>query len=88
MKIIRALFTLGVVLTVAACSNNKVTTPIYAWEGINPRTDMEQLSEKFRFWKSQGLVGVCIGSDNPTLVSEAAKRAHAEGLESMLWDWA
>ena len=85
MRIIRALFILGVALTVAACSNNKAKTPIYAWEGINPRTDMAKLSEQFSFWKSNGIVGVCIGSDNPELVKEASKRAHDEGLEYHAW---
>ena len=85
MRIVRALFILGVTLMVAACSNQKVKTPVYAWEGINEKTNMEDLSEKFRFWKSQGIVGVCMGSDNPEVVREAAKRAHAEGLEYHAW---
>ena len=60
MRIVRALFTLGVALMLAACSSQKVKTPVYAWEGINPKTDMAKLTENFRFWKSQGIVGVCI----------------------------
>ena len=85
MRIVRALFILGVALMMVACSNQKVKTPVYAWEGINEKTNMEDLSEKFRFWKSQGIVGVCMGSDNPEVVREAAKRAHAEGLEYHAW---
>ena len=85
MRFTRIFIAALAILSLAACTEKKAKTPIYAWEGINQKTDMDKLSEKYRFWKSKGLVGVCMGSDNPDVVKEAAKRAHAEGLEYHAW---
>jgi len=86
MRFPKLILAIAAMLCLAACGDkNQSKTPIYAWEGINKDTNMEELSEKFRFWKSNGLVGVCMGCDDPEVVKEASKRAHAEGLEYHAW---
>ena len=69
----------------AACTAPKAQFPVYAWYGINENTDMDQLRENFRFWKSQGVVGVCIENSNPEIVAQASALAHAQGLEYHAW---
>lgn len=85
MKAFRTILIIAAMALAAACNSPKAKAPVYVWEGINPRTDMEKLSEKFRFWKSQGVVGVCIGTGDLDLIREASSRAHAEGLEYHAW---
>ena len=68
-----------------ACTSQKAPFPVYAWQGINEKTDFDRLQQDFRYWKSQGLVGVCIENSNPELVAKAAALAHAEGLEYHAW---
>ena len=59
--------------------------PVYVWQGISEKTNMDGLQEQMRFWKSHGVVGVCLESANPDVVREASARAHAEGLEYHAW---
>ncbi len=77
---------LAAVALLAGCdSPKKQEVPIYVWSGIGPNTNMDQLQADFRDWKSKGVVGVCLNNNNPEIVAEAAKRAHAEGLEYHAW---
>ena len=85
MKFGKSLMAVVAALALAACSSPKEQFPVYGWEGINEETDMTTLQETFRFWKSQGLVGVCINCDKPDLVREASRIAHEEGLEYHAW---
>ncbi len=85
MKTIKVLFVAVTIAILAACSGKEAKAPVYVCEGINARTDMEELSERFRFWKSNGVVGVCMGCDDPDVIREASARAHAEGLEYHAW---
>ena len=52
MKTTKVLLAIAAAAVMAACSTPKAKVPIYAWEGINEKTDMDELSEKYRFWKS------------------------------------
>ena len=81
----KILFSLAAILVLAACSGPKAQVPIYVWEGINENTDMDALQQKMQFWKSQGVVGVCLNNSDPQIVREASARAHAEGLEYHAW---
>ena len=73
-------------LVLAACNRQeKPAFPVYGWQGINENTDFDKLREDFKFWKSQGFVGVCIENSNPQLVAKAAALAHQEGLEYHAW---
>ena len=75
------LILLAAVALLASCTQQKEAFPIYVWQGINEKTDMDQLQEQMHFWKSQGVVGVCLENGDPAVVAKAAARAHAEGLE-------
>ena len=73
-------------LVLAACNRQEKTAfPVYGWQGINENTDFDKLRDDFKFWKSQGFVGVCIENSNPELVAKAAALAHQEGLEYHAW---
>ena len=85
MKICHLTLALAAAICLYSCAGNKSQAPVYVWEGINSKTNMEELSEKYRFWKSKGVVGVCMGSGDVELVREASARAHAEGLEYHAW---
>jgi len=76
---------LAAVSLLCACTQQKAAFPIYVWQGINEKTNMDELQEQMRFWKSQGVVGVCLENSNPAVVAEASARAHAEGLEYHAW---
>ena len=79
------LILLAAVAVLASCTQQKAAFPIYVWQGIGENTNMDQLQEQMRFWKSQGVVGVCLENSNPEIVKEASARAHAEGLEYHAW---
>ena len=73
-------------LMLAGCSApHKEPTPVYMWQRISTRTNMDTLQQNYRFWKSKGVTGVCIETMNMDQISEAAARAHAEGLEYHAW---
>lgn len=76
---------LAALALLCSCEQEKASFPIYVWQGINEQTDMDQLQEQMRFWKSQGVVGVCLENSNPEIVAQASARAHAEGLEYHAW---
>ncbi len=84
MKKLTLLF-VAALLLLTSCQSNKSTFPVYAWQGINEQTDFEQLQKDFRYWKSQGVVGVCIENSQIDLVTKASALAHAEGLEYHAW---
>ena len=48
---------LAAVALLSACTQQKATFPVYVWQGINEKTDMDELQERMHFWKSQGVVG-------------------------------
>ena len=80
-----AFILLAAAALLASCTQQKEAFPIYVWQGINEKTDMDQLQEQMHFWKSQGVVGVCLENGDPAVVAKAAARAHAEGLEYHAW---
>lgn len=68
------------------CSKkNETQVPIYIWQGINQQTNMDSLRQDYQFWKSQGVVGVCMESGDVELVRQASAIAHEEGLEYHAW---
>ncbi|MBQ1913195.1 MAG: hypothetical protein II171_06515 [Bacteroidales bacterium] len=70
----------------AACTGSqKVSVPIYVWQGLPATTQMDSLQKDYRFWKSQGVVGVCMESADLDLIQAASALAHAEGLEYHAW---
>ena len=68
---------LAAVALLCACTQQKAAFPIYVWQGINEKTNLDELQEQMRFWKSQGVVGVCLENSNPEIVAQASARAHA-----------
>lgn len=88
MKLSKQLtFTFTILLgTLWACSGPRNhPIPIYVWQGINQQTHMDSLQQDYRFWKSQGVTGVCMETGDLDLIREASARAHAEGLEYHAW---
>ena len=75
----------AIVALAVSCHSPKASFPIYVWQGIGENTDFEQLQQDFQYWKSQGVVGVCIENNQPELVQKAAALAHKEGLEYHAW---
>lgn len=59
--------------------------PVYVWQSIGSRTNMDTLQRDFRLWKEHGVTGVCIETKSLEQVREASARAHAEGLEYHAW---
>ena len=47
-----------------ACTQQKAAFPVYVWQGINEKTNMDELQQQMHFWKSQGVVGVCLENSN------------------------
>lgn len=76
---------LAAIALLAACTKEKAQFPVYVWQGINEKTDFDKLQKDFQFWKSQGVVGVCLENSNPEVVAKASALAHAEGLEYHAW---
>jgi uncharacterized lipoprotein YddW (UPF0748 family) len=74
-------------LILAACSGSpKETVSVYVWQRVTAQTDMDSLQMDFHNWKSKGITGVCVDvrGDNDR-IEDAARRAHAEGLEYHAW---
>ena len=76
---------LAAVALLASCTPKKAAFPVYVWQGINEKTDFDKLQKDFQFWKSQGVVGVCLENSNPEIVAKASALAHGEGLEYHAW---
>jgi len=82
----RLLFGVAAALILAACSHSvEEPTPVYLWHNINAKTNMDTLQMYFHQWASRGVTGVCIETHSMEQIEEAAKRAHAEGLEYHAW---
>lgn len=78
--------TLATVLAVVACSAPvKEPIPVYMWQRVSTRTNLDTLQQQFRLWKSHGVTGVCIDAHNLERTREVSARAHAEGLEYHAW---
>lgn len=45
----------------------------------------EQIRARFEMYKSHGVVGVCVGNSNPTVVERYSRIAHECGLEYHAW---
>ena len=86
MKKISFILLAATALVLGACNRQEEAVfPVYAWQGVNEKTDLDQLQKDFQYWKSQGVVGVCIENSNPELVAKVSALAHAEGLEYHAW---
>ena len=80
-----AFILIAAMAVLASCTQQKASFPVYVWQGIGEKTDFDKLREDFRFWKSQGVVGVCLENSDPEIVAKASALAHAEGLEYHAW---
>jgi len=80
-----SLFSLAVILAITVCSCTEQRLPVYVWQSIGSRTNMDTLQRDFRIWKQHGVTGVCIETKSLEQVREASARAHAEGLEYHAW---
>ena len=72
-------------MMVACCAPQKEDVPVYVWHRITSKTNMDSLQRDFHFWKEHGVTGICVETRKIELISEAAARAHAEGLEYHAW---
>lgn len=73
------------VLLVGCTGAPRQKTPVYVWQVMPETTVMDSLRQDFHFWKTQGVVGVCMESGQLDLIREASALAHAEGLEYHAW---
>ena len=77
-------YALAAILTLASCSHEKPSVPLYGWEGMGKNPDLEQVRSKFQDWKAHGMTGVCIQADLADIPAISAI-AHEEGLEYHAW---
>ena len=74
-----------VALALVGCSAPKTQVPVYVWQGISEKTDMDALRKDFQTWKAHGVTGVCLNNRDPEIVRKASAIAHEEGLEYHAW---
>ena len=54
MKKLSLIVLAAMALLLGACTTQKAQFPVYAWQGVNEKTDLNQLQKDFQYWKSQG----------------------------------
>ena len=77
---------MAVAMVLSACSSSpKEPARVCVWYQIEGEPNLDSLQTVFHTWKSRGVTGVCIQTDEMEQIEGVAAIAHQEGLEYHAW---